>query len=49
MKIPDDEIVIGLAEGSAPAAVRASAQAAGLPVERIVAAISVVVTDPDPL
>jgi len=44
--IPDDEIVLCLAEGSAPEAVRASAEVAGLPAERIVAAITVVVTDP---
>ena len=44
--IPDDEIVLCLAEGSAAEAVRASAHAAGLPAERVVAAITVAVTDP---
>ncbi len=39
---PDDEIVLCLAEGSSADAVRASAQAAALPTERIVPCVHVV-------
>jgi hypothetical protein len=39
--IPDDEIVLGLATGRSPDAVRLIAQGAGLPAERVVSCVHV--------
>jgi hypothetical protein len=39
--VPDDEIVLHVAEGSSADAVRASAQQAGVPTERIVSCVHV--------